>query len=92
MAGMFASPISGKDLVPSIHKILLQFNNKMTADPVKRWTKHMHIPLSKEAILIGSKHMGRCSTSLVIRQMKKVIMKFHLSATSVAIIKTVMCW
>lgn len=93
MTGTFASPVSGKDLVPGIYKELLQFNNKKTADPVKRWTKDMRIPLSKDDIPIGSRHMGRRSTSLVTRQMKKIIMKCHFSATWVAIIKkTIMCW
>lgn len=93
MAGMFASPVSGKDLGPGIYKELLQFNNKKTADPGKRWTKDMHIPVSKDDIPTGSRHTGRCSTSLVTRQMKKIIMKCHFPAAWVAIIKkTIMCW
>ena len=75
--------MTNKRLISKIHKYTALYKE---SNSIKKWSEDLEIFLQRREM--AKKHMKRCSTLLIIREMQiKTTMRYHFTPAKMTIIK-----
>ena len=67
---IFTIPTSDRGLIFNIYKELKKLDPRKPNNSIKKWGTELNKEFSPEELQMAEKHLKKCSTSLVIREMQ----------------------
>jgi len=67
---IFTNPTTDRGLISKIYKELKKLDCRETNNPIKKWGSELNKEFTAEECRMTEKHLKKCSTYLVIREMK----------------------
>ena len=93
---IFTYTTSDRGLISNIYKELKKLDSRESNNPIKKWGTELNKEFSTEEYQMAEKHLKKCSTSLIIREMQiKTTLRFHLTPVRMAKMKNSSdsrCW
>ena len=85
---IFTNPTSHRGPISNIYKGLKKLDSRDPNSHIKKWCTELNKEFSPEQYQLAEKHVKKCSTSLVIREMQiKTSLRFYLTPVRMTKIK-----
>jgi hypothetical protein len=85
---IFTNSKSDRGLISNIYKELKKMDSRNSNNPIKIWGTELKKEFSTEEYRMAEKHLKKCLTSLIIREMQiKTTLRFHLTPVRMSKIK-----
>jgi hypothetical protein len=82
---IFTNPKSDRWLIANIYKELKKLDSRKSNNRIKKWDIELNKEFSTVEYRITEKHLKKCSTVLIIREMQiKTTLRFHLTPVRMA--------
>ena len=81
---IFAIELCDKVALSKTYKELLKLSNKKMNNPVNKWVKDLNRHLTRKDIQMKNKHVKRCPTSYVVRELPIKTVRYHYAPIRIA--------
>ena len=81
---IFTNPTSNRGLISNVYKELKKFVSRESNNSIKKWGTELNREFSTEETEMALKHLKKCSSFLVIREIQiKTTLRFYLTTVRI---------